>query len=77
MLNPSGLAAADAACSCDVMLVIGTSSIVYPAAGFTDVARSRGAFVVEINPEATPAGADVCLRQPAEAALDELARRVG
>jgi NAD-dependent deacetylase len=76
-LNPSDLAAAEAACACDVMLVIGTSSIVYPAAGLTDVARSRGAFIVEINPEATPAGADICLREPAEVALDTLARQVG
>ena len=41
------------------------------------VVLARGAFVVEINPEPTPAGADVCLREPAEVALDELARRVG
>lgn len=77
MLDPSDLATADAACTCDVLLVVGTSSIVYPAAGLTDVARSRGAFVVEINPEATPAGADLCVRQPAEVALDELAKRIG
>ena len=77
MLNPSDLEAADASCTADVLLVIGTSSIVYPAAGLTDVARSRGAFIVEINPESTPASVDVCIRQPAELALDEIARRLG
>ena len=77
MLDPADLAAADAACHCDVLLVVGTSSVVYPAAGLTAVARSRGAFIVEINPEATPAAADVHLRQPAEIALDEIARRQG
>jgi NAD-dependent deacetylase len=77
MLNPSDLEAADASCTADVLLVIGTSSVVYPAAGLTGVARSRGAFIVEINPESTPAGVDVCIRQPAELALDEIARRIG
>jgi NAD-dependent deacetylase len=40
--------------SCDVLLVIGTSGIVYPAAGFASMAKQAGAFVVEINPDATP-----------------------
>lgn len=33
----------------DLMLVIGTSSKVYPAAGYTDMARSKGARVAVIN----------------------------
>lgn len=33
----------------DLMLVIGTSSVVYPAAGYTEMARSRGARVAVIN----------------------------
>jgi NAD-dependent deacetylase len=40
--------------SCDVLLVIGTSGVVYPAAGFATVAKESGAFVAEINPDATP-----------------------
>jgi NAD-dependent deacetylase len=39
---------------CEVMLVVGTSGVVYPAAGFPEVARNHGARVIEINPEATP-----------------------
>jgi len=39
---------------CDVLLVIGTSGVVYPAAGFAAVAKQAGAFVAEINPEPTP-----------------------
>ncbi|MFO0700907.1 MAG: NAD-dependent deacylase [Nitrospira sp.] len=39
---------------CDLLLVIGTSGVVYPAAGFTSVAKDAGAFVVEINPDPTP-----------------------
>ena len=40
--------------SCDVLLVIGTSGVVYPAAGFAVVAKNAGAFVAEVNPDATP-----------------------
>ena len=39
---------------CDILLVIGTSGIVYPAAGFASVAKEAGAFVAEINPDSTP-----------------------
>jgi NAD-dependent deacetylase len=35
------------------VLVVGTSSVVYPAAALPETARSHGAFIVEINPEAT------------------------
>jgi NAD-dependent deacetylase len=38
---------------CDVMLVIGTSAVVYPAADMPRVAREAGAQVIEINPERT------------------------
>jgi NAD-dependent deacetylase len=34
-------------------LIIGTSGIVYPAASFAPVAKGHGAFVVEMNTEAT------------------------
>lgn len=37
----------------DLLLVVGTSGIVYPAAGLPDLARSMGVPVVEINPEPT------------------------
>jgi NAD-dependent deacetylase len=40
---------------CDVMLVIGTSGIVQPAASFSDTAKAAGAFVIEINLTSTPA----------------------
>jgi NAD+-dependent protein deacetylase sirtuin 5 len=39
----------------DLMLVIGTSSVVYPAAGYTEMARSRGARVAVINMDANDA----------------------
>ena len=55
-------------------LIVGTSSVVYPAAGLASEARSRGAFTVEINPEATPATSETDLALPgrAEEVLDQI-----
>lgn len=39
---------------CDVMLVIGTSAVVQPAAFMPVIAKQSGATVIEINPEPTP-----------------------
>lgn len=35
----------------DVCLVVGTSGLVYPAAGYPAMARSQGATVIEVNPD--------------------------
>lgn len=40
---------------CDALLVIGTSAEVWPAAGLIDVARSAGAVVIVVNPNASAA----------------------
>jgi NAD-dependent deacetylase len=39
--------------SCDLFLAIGTSANVYPAAGFSELAHSKGARTVELNLENT------------------------
>jgi NAD-dependent deacetylase len=39
--------------SCDLFIAIGTSAKVYPAAGFSELAQSRGAHTVELNLENT------------------------
>ena len=39
---------------CDILLIIGTSGVVYPAASFAPVAKNHGALVVELNLDATP-----------------------
>ncbi|MGK4007460.1 NAD-dependent deacylase [Sorangium sp. So ce1036] len=44
-------AAADAIDGCDLLLVVGTSAVVYPAAGFVPMARRHGALIAEINVE--------------------------
>ena len=45
----------DAACAsardCDCMLVVGSSSSVYPAAALPAAAANAGAFVIEVNPQ--------------------------
>jgi len=43
-----------AARASDLFFVIGTSALVYPAAGLAETAKRGGAFLVEINPEETP-----------------------
>jgi NAD-dependent deacetylase len=60
MLPPGAFErAAAAASSCDLCFVVGTSAVVYPAASIPEIARSAGAYVVEVNPEPTPLS-DLC-----------------
>ena len=70
----AALRAASEAAVCDLFLAIGTSAVVYPAASLAAEAAARGAFTVEINPEATPAtaGVDLALAGPAEPILDQV-----
>jgi NAD-dependent deacetylase len=51
-------AAAEAASRADVILVVGTSAVVYPAAALA-TRYARAAFVAEINPEETPISDEV------------------
>jgi NAD-dependent deacetylase len=77
-IDPTVAARADAATACDVFLSVGTSSVVYPAAGLVHAAKARGAFTVEVNPEATVAASlvDAAIAMPAEEALLRLAMRI-
>ena len=70
--------ATEASSACDVFITIGTSSIVYPAAGLVDLARRAGAFTVEINPEATAASStvDLVFRGGAETVLPQVDREM-
>lgn len=63
-----------AALDCDVFLTVGTSALIYPAAGLVDEAHRRGAFTAEINLEETPASesVDLSIRGPAEAVLQQI-----
>jgi NAD-dependent deacetylase len=54
MLPEDAVAAAQLAVArCDVFISVGTSSVVYPAAGFVHAARARKAFTAEVNPQET------------------------
>ena len=54
--------------------MIGTSALVYPAAGLPQLASDHGAYLVEINLEPTPLSslADEVLAGPAAVILPEL-----
>jgi NAD-dependent deacetylase len=61
---------------CDLMLVVGSSLQVYPAADVPEVAAERGAPVVIVNDEPTPldVAAKVVVRGRSGEALPEIAR---
>jgi NAD-dependent deacetylase len=56
--------------------VVGTSAIVYPAAGFAAMVAEHGGRVIEVNPERTPlsAAADLSLRGTAVEIVPEITR---
>lgn len=62
----------------DVVVVVGTSAVVYPAAELPDLALKRGVPVIEVNPEVTPLShrATVSLRESASTALPGLLQRL-
>lgn len=77
MIPQHALLQADAAASaCDAFLSIGTSSLVYPAAGLAETALRRGVPVIEVNPNPTDLSpqADLVLQGPAGRLLPELLR---
>lgn len=64
-----------AAGACDLMLVVGTSAVVYPAAGIPEIARNAGAKVIEINPEKTELTgsiSDYLIRGPAGRVMQQV-----
>jgi len=60
--------------SCKVLLIVGTSGLVYPAASFAPIAKAAGAFVAEINLDPTPNSqlVDVSIQGRAGEILPEL-----
>ena len=71
-------AAVEAVTCADIVVVVGTSGVVYPAAGLPEIALARGAVVIEVNPEPTPLSeaATAYIRQSAGAALPTLLQRL-
>jgi NAD-dependent deacetylase len=73
-IDPEVLELSADAAACDVFLTVGTSAVVYPAAGLVAEARCHGAFTVEINPEPTPSShvVDLAIQGNAEEVLPAL-----
>lgn len=65
--------------SCDLILVIGTSAVVYPAASIPFMAKQSGATVIEINMEPTPLTyqiSDYLIQGPSGKILPEIVQEV-
>jgi NAD-dependent deacetylase len=76
-LPPSILAEAEEySASCDVMLLIGTSAIVYPAAYLPVTARRNGATIIEINIENSFKGSDIVIEEKSGIALPEIEAKI-
>jgi NAD-dependent deacetylase len=73
---PAGAIAAaqEAAMSCDLMLVIGTSGVIHPAASVPLWAKQGGAYLIEINVQRTPIStyADEVILGPAAVEVPKL-----
>lgn len=62
--------------TCKVMLVIGTSAVVQPAASLPHLAKKSGAMVIEVNPEKAFPLADYCLEENAGTALPKIVAEI-
>ncbi|WNG80764.1 NAD-dependent deacylase [Mycobacterium sp. ITM-2016-00316] len=62
----------------DVVIVVGTSSVVYPAAGLPEAALANGIPVIEVNPQPTPLSeaATAVVRETSAIALPQLLQRL-
>ena len=72
------LAAVQAVQNADLLIVVGTSGIVYPAAGLPEMALAQRTVVIEVNPEPTPLSdaATLVVRQSASEALPLLLQQL-
>jgi NAD-dependent deacetylase len=57
---------------CDVVLVIGTSGLVAPASAIITTAKTRGAKIIDINPNSNAIYADIPIRESASTVLPRL-----
>jgi NAD-dependent deacetylase len=68
----------EAVSNADLVITVGTSSVVYPAASLPEAAVRQGIPVIEVNPKPTPFSdqATVSLRETAAAGLPTLLQRL-
>jgi len=69
--------AAEAIAACELFIAVGTSGVVWPAAGLQQAALKAACHCIEVNPEATDFSAlfDEVVRAPASRALPALLAR--
>lgn len=72
MAEPAWSQSLEAARECDVMLTVGTSGIVYPAASLPMEAKATGAMILQIDP--VEPGGDVWLQGTATEVVPQLVR---
>ncbi len=73
LAEPDWRLARNAVEDCDVLLIVGTSQLVLPAAMLPQIARERGAKIIVIDPEA-PGDADAWIAGNATEAVPRLLR---
>jgi NAD-dependent deacetylase len=64
---------------CDLMIVIGSTGLVYPAASMPQIAKQNGAKIIEINPNKTVYTntlTDIFIQSGAVAAMTEIAKGI-
>ena len=68
----------ESAVNADVLIVIGTSGVVYPAAYIPYLAKKNGAYIIEINVEESAITdiADVFVNMRASEALDKIDKMI-
>jgi NAD-dependent deacetylase len=58
--------------TCNFLLLIGTSLVIYPAAGLPMYAKEKGAKIVEINSEPSGSPCDLLIRGKAGQVVPEI-----
>ena len=62
--------------TCKIMLVVGTSAVVQPAASLPYLAQQSGAVVIEINPEKAFPAANIHIQEKAGTALPNILKEI-
>lgn len=62
--------------ACGIMLLVGTSAVVQPAASLPCLAKQNGAKIIEVNIERSFPDADYCITEKAGTALPEIVAEI-
>jgi len=68
--------AREASAACRIMLLVGTSAVVQPAASLSFLAKQNGAKIIEVNIERSFPDADYCITEKAGTALPEIVAEI-